>query len=60
MYYKVKVNQNNIQVISTVKRAGKDGEFLYLTQDEIDMLSPDALVGYKPSETDINKLNKRS
>lgn len=55
MFYKVKVNKNNIQVISKVKRAGKDGEFLYLTQEEIDRINPDALVGYHPNEKDIAK-----
>ena len=55
MFYKVKVNKNNIQVISKVKRAGKDGEFLYLTQEEIERINPDALVGYHPNEKDITK-----
>lgn len=53
MFYKIKVNKNNLEVISKVKRAkGNDG-FLYLTQEEIDRISPDAIVGYKPAEDDI-------
>lgn len=52
MYYKIKVNKNNLEVISQVKRIHND-EFLYLTQEEIDRISPDALIGYKPNENEI-------
>lgn len=55
MFYKIKVNKNNLEVISKVKRAKIDDGFLYLTQDEIEQLNPDAVIGYHPNENDINK-----
>lgn len=53
-YYKLKSTKKGFEVIGTAKRIGKDkNEFLYLTKDEIDRLSPDALIGYEPSEDNI-------
>lgn len=53
-YYKLKSSKKGFEVVGTAKRIGKDrNEFLYLTQDEIDKLSPDALIGYTPAEDDI-------
>lgn len=52
MYYKIKVNKNNLEVVSQVEKIRND-EFLYLTQDEIDRISPDALIGYNSNENEI-------
>lgn len=51
MFYKIKVLKNKIQVISKVKRAGKEGEFLYLTKDEMDKLNPKIVEGYQDDVT---------
>lgn len=48
MYYKLKSSNKGFKLISKVKRMGKPNDgFLYLTQEEIDRLSPDAIEGYK-------------
>ena len=48
MYYKLKSSGKGFKLISQVKRMGRDGDgYLYLTQEEIDRLSPDAIEGYK-------------
>lgn len=48
MYYKLKSSGRGFILISRVKRMGKPNDgYLYLTQDEMDMLSPDAVQGYK-------------
>lgn len=48
MYYKLKVTKKGFKFVSKVERIGRDNnkEYLYLTQDEIDLLSPDAIDGY--------------
>ena len=47
MYYKLKSSGKGFKLISQVKRMGKpDDGYLYLTQEEIDRLSPDAIEGY--------------
>ena len=51
MFYKIKVLKDKIQVISKVERAGKDGEFLYITQDEMDRLNPKIVEGYQKDVT---------
>lgn len=51
MYYKLKSIKEGFQVVGTVKRMGKPNDgFLYLTEEEIDRLSPDALKGYRKKE----------
>lgn len=48
MYYKLKSSGKGFKLIGTCKRIGKQGDgYLYLTQEEIDRLSPDAIEGYK-------------
>lgn len=57
MYYKLKVTKKGFKFISKVERIGRDNnkDYLYLTQDEIDLLSPDAIDGY----TVTQNLNSR-
>lgn len=51
MYYKLKSSGKGFKLVSQVKRMGKSGDgYLYLTQDEMDKLSPDAIEGYKVPE----------
>lgn len=57
MYYKIKVNKSNLQVISKVRRIANDG-YLYLTQEEIDQISPDALIGYDIEKKINREVNK--
>ena len=53
LYYKLKSSKKGFEVVGTAKRIGKDrNEYLYLTKDEIEQLSPDAVIGYEP-ETDV-------
>lgn len=48
MYYKLKSSDKGFKLVGTCNRIGKQGDgFLYLTQEEIDQLSPDAVEGYK-------------
>lgn len=48
MYYKLKSSNKGFKLIGTCKRIGKQGDgYLYLTQEEIDKLSPDAIEGYE-------------
>ena len=48
MYYKLKSSGKGFKLIGTVKRMGKPNDgYLYLTQDEIDLFSPDAIEGYE-------------
>lgn len=51
MYYKLKSVNQGFKLMGTVKRMGKSTDgFLYLNQEEIDRLSPDAIEGYKVPE----------
>lgn len=53
MYYKVKITKKSIEVLGTVKRQGKQtGSIYYFTQDEIDKINPDALIGYVPAKNE--------
>lgn len=50
-YYKLKSTKRGFELVGTAKKIGKDkNEFLYLTKDEIDQLSPDAIAGYEPEK----------
>lgn len=53
MYYKLKpINGKGFKLVGTTKRIGKPNDgFLYLTQEEIDVLSPDAIEGYEVPTT---------
>jgi hypothetical protein len=55
MYYKLKSSGKGFKLMGQVKRIGKANDgYLYLTQEEIDMLSPDAVEGYKVPRDAIN------
>lgn len=48
MYYKLKSSNKGFKLVGKVNKMGKSNDgFLYLTQEEIDQLSPDAIEGYK-------------
>lgn len=59
MYYKIKVNRNNLEIIDVVKRQKKDDGFLYLTKDEFSKLNPDAISNYKSFNLEGVKTEKQ-
>lgn len=55
MYYKLKSAGKGFKLIGQVKRMGKPNDgYLYLTQEEIDLFSPDAIEGYEVPRKPIN------
>ena len=49
MFYKLKSSGKGFRLIEIVdKKGSSDDGFLYLTQDEIDLLNPKAIKGYFP------------
>lgn len=59
MYYKIKVNRNNLEIIDIVKRQKKDDGFLYLTKDEFSKLNPEAILNYKSFNLEGVKTEKQ-
>ena len=59
MYYKIKVNRNNLEIIDVVKRQKKDDGFLYLTKDEFNKLNPEAISNYKSFNLEGVKIEKQ-
>lgn len=54
MYYKIKVNKDNIEVLAKLEKAGRqDSEYMYITQEELDKLNPKILIGYDSNCKDI-------
>ena len=60
MYYKIKVNRNNLEIIDLVKRQKKDDGFLYLTKDEFNKLNPEAISNYKSFNQEGVKVEKKN
>lgn len=63
MYYKLKITKTGFKLVDRVNRIGRDNnkEYLYLTQEEMDLLSPDAVEGYKvPSNVNSKDLLYRN
>lgn len=60
MYYKIKVNRNNLEIIDLVKRQKKDDGFLYLTKDEFNKLNPEAISNYKSFNQEGSKVEKQN
>lgn len=60
MYYKIKVNRNNLEIIDLVKRQKKDDGFLYLTKDEFNKLNPEAISNYKSFNQEGAKVEKKN
>lgn len=60
MYYKIKVNRNNLEIIDLVKRQKKDDGFLYLTKDEFNQLNPEAILNYKSFNQEGTKVEKQN
>lgn len=47
MFYKMKINKDNFKFLGIVKREKiDDGDILYLTKDEFNMLDPKAVENY--------------
>lgn len=67
LYYKLKSKGRGFKLIGKVSRMKKGDDYLYLTQEEIDKLNPDAVEGYEPVKNDglsakarlYQNLNKR-
>ena len=59
MYYKIKVNRNDLEIIDVVKRQKKDDGFLYLTKDEFSKLNPEAISNYKSCNLEGVKIEKQ-
>ncbi len=59
MYYKIKVNKNNLEIIGTVKRAKIGDGFLYCTKDEFDKLNPKAIKNYDIVAPEEEKINEK-
>ena len=59
MYYKIKVNKNDLEIIGTVKRARIGDGFLYCTQDELDKLNPKAIKNYEIVNNNKEKINEK-
>lgn len=59
MYYKIKVNKENLEIVSKVKRARLNDGFLYCTQDEIEKLNPEAIKNYELVNHMEEKINEK-
>lgn len=54
MYYKLKSVGKGFRLLGTVDKKNFDDGFLYLTQDELDLLKPETIEGYTPIKSEVN------